>query len=224
MWRPIRESWLKSTTAITINNSQSLVALKPELYHIMPPLQAIITPLAPWVPRASGWAKWIYVALHTETTSINETALQFTFTLLRTKTPNYIWEQHMQDLHIFKQRNDHCRVPRHYNDNPKLGGWVTNVRSHFQFLQNGKKSSLLGTQQRLQQLQEIDFDFAPSKNNSNTKYCTAWTVGDNTCRSFTILNRRTVIAGSRNAPKRPKGLGAGSYMSVINTTSTRMVN
>jgi hypothetical protein len=84
------------------------------------------------------------------------------------KSPDYIWGQHMLDLHIFKQRNGHCRVPRHYNDNPKLGRWVMNVRSHFQFIRKGKKSSLI-TEERLQQLQDVDFDFAP-KNNSHTNY------------------------------------------------------
>ena len=84
------------------------------------------------------------------------------------KTPNCIWEEHMKDLHLFKQRHDHCRVPRNYSDNPKLGRWVMNVRSHFQLLQKGKKSTLI-TEERLQQLQEIDFDFAP-KYKSHTKY------------------------------------------------------
>mmetsp|Transcript_49 Transcript_49/g.68 ORF Transcript_49/g.68 Transcript_49/m.68 type:complete len:266 (-) Transcript_49:32-829(-) len=84
------------------------------------------------------------------------------------RTPNDIWEHHMKDLKSFKQRNGHCRVPRHYDENPKLGRWVMNVRSHFQFLQKGKKSSLI-TAERLNQLRELDFDFAP-KNKSHTKY------------------------------------------------------
>jgi Helicase associated domain len=84
------------------------------------------------------------------------------------RTPNDVWEQHMIDLAVFKERNGHCRVPRHYNENPKLGRWVMNVRSHFQFLQKGKKSSLI-TEERLQQLHGIEFDFAP-KNKSHTKY------------------------------------------------------
>jgi Helicase associated domain len=85
-----------------------------------------------------------------------------------TKTPSDIWEEHMKDLRHFKCKNGHCRVPRHYVDNPKLGRWVMNVRSHYQFLQKGKKSSLI-TDDRLKQLQEIDFEFAP-KNKSHTKY------------------------------------------------------
>lgn len=84
------------------------------------------------------------------------------------KAPDDIWEDHMKDLQHFKLCNGHCRVPRHFMENPKLGRWVMNVRSHYQFLQKGKKSSLI-TNERLEQLREIDFDFAP-KNKSHTKY------------------------------------------------------
>jgi Helicase associated domain len=43
-----------------------------------------------------------------------------------------------------------------------------NVRSHYQFIQKGRRSSLI-TPDSLKQLQGIDFDFAP-KNKSYTKY------------------------------------------------------
>jgi Helicase associated domain len=85
-----------------------------------------------------------------------------------TKTNSDIWDKHMKDLSIYKDNNGHCRVPRHYPDNPKLGRWVMNVRSHFQLLQRGKKSSLV-TDARLKQLQDIDFEFSP-KTKSHTKY------------------------------------------------------
>jgi hypothetical protein len=84
------------------------------------------------------------------------------------KTSSDIWDKHMEDLRIFINKHGHCRVPRHYEENPKLGRWVMNVRSHFQFLQRGKKSSLV-TDERLKQLQDIDFEFTP-KYKSHTKY------------------------------------------------------
>ena len=83
------------------------------------------------------------------------------------KTLGGNWEQRMQDLDLFKERHGHCRVPLRYNDNPKLGKWVMNVRSNFQFLQ-GKNNSV-STKEKLQQLQEIDFDFAP-KSKAHTKF------------------------------------------------------
>ena len=88
---------------------------------------------------------------------------------------NIFWDPLMKDLNLFKERNGHCRVPRRYSDNPKLGRWVVNVRSHFQLLQKGKKSSLL-TEERLQQLREIDFDFAPQqkKVRSSNYYVDLW--------------------------------------------------
>ena len=88
--------------------------------------------------------------------------------LSSSKTACDIWEEHIRDLMIFKQHNGHCRVPRHFGENPKLGRWVMNVRSHFQFLVKGKKSSLI-TESRLQQLRKLDFDFAP-KSKSHTKF------------------------------------------------------
>jgi hypothetical protein len=91
------------------------------------------------------------------------------------KSPDDIWGDHMKDLERFKLFHGHCRVPRHFLENPKLGRWVMNVRAHYQMLQKGKKSSLI-TRDRLEQLQEIDFDFAP-KNKSHTKYYVdRWTL------------------------------------------------
>jgi len=88
--------------------------------------------------------------------------------MITTNTNSDTWDKHMHNLRNFKDKNGHCRVPRHYEENPKLGRWVMNVRSHFQFLQKGKKSSLV-TDERLKQLQDIDFEFTP-KTKSHTKY------------------------------------------------------
>jgi Helicase associated domain len=84
------------------------------------------------------------------------------------KNPSNIWEDHMKDLYRFKDTYGHCRVPHHYEKNPKLGRWVMNVRSHYQFIQKGKKSSLM-TADRLKLLKDVDFVFAP-KSKSYTKY------------------------------------------------------
>ena len=145
-------------------NGNAMVALQIELYHAMPPL-----------PRLNN----TFITMGTDGI-VNQMELCRTayrnyvdqreegIPKIPAKTPDDIWGEHMKDLNQFKVRNGHCRVPRHYNDNPKLGRWVMNVRSHFQFIQKGKKSSLI-TEERLQQLQDIDFDFAP-KNKSHTKY------------------------------------------------------
>jgi hypothetical protein len=92
---------------------------------------------------------------------------QYSTTIVRKSTTD-IWNDHIIDLQNFKIQHGHCRVPRHFIQNPKLGRWVMNVRSHYQFLQKGRKSSLI-TAKRLVQLQTIDFDFCP-KNKSHTKY------------------------------------------------------
>ena len=89
------------------------------------------------------------------------------------KNPDRSWEQRMKHLNIFKQRHGHCRVPLRYTANPKLGRWVMNVRSQFQLLQKDKKSSLL-TEERLQQLREIDFEFAPQQKCSTEYFADLW--------------------------------------------------
>lgn len=85
------------------------------------------------------------------------------------KSPQEVWDEHIRELIIFKRTHGHCRVPRHYGENPKLGRWVMNVRSHYQFLKRGTKKSSLITEERLRQLEALEFDFAP-KNKSHTKY------------------------------------------------------
>jgi len=38
------------------------------------------------------------------------------------------WQEMMHDLLFFRRQNGHCKVPLHYPNNPKLGGWVHTVR------------------------------------------------------------------------------------------------
>ena len=104
--------------------------------------------------------------------------------------------------------------------NAKLGKWAMNVRSNFQFLQ-GKNNSVI-TEENLQQLQGIDFDFAPKNKKSHPN--STWIVGYITCRSFSSSNRRRVTVGSLIPPRQTKSWGAGSNTSVANTARARMVN
>jgi hypothetical protein len=141
-----------------------MVALTVELYNTMPPLASRFSSFNGMEKKIEANQIEFCRAVYQNYVDQQE-ALPHP---VHSKTPKDIWDEHMKDLYIFKQRNGHCRVPRHYNHNPKLGRWVMNVRSHFQFLQKGKKSSLI-TDERLRQLQDIEFDFAP-KNKSHTKY------------------------------------------------------
>ena len=111
------------------------------------------------------------------------------------KSPSEIWEDHMEELYAFKKKYGHCRVPRNYETNPKLGRWVMNVRSHYQFIQKGRKSSLI-TPDRLGQLQDIDFDFAPK-----TKSCTKY-YSDRWVHHLEELSRFKAMHGHCRVPQR----------------------
>ena len=112
-----------------------------------------------------------------------------------TKSANNSWDKHIRHLTLFKQHNGHCRVPRHFDENPPLGRWVMNVRSHFQYLLKGKKSSLI-TEKRLHQLQELDFDFAP-KNKSHAKF-----YGDRWMHHLQELHQFKAKTGHCRVPQR----------------------
>lgn len=103
------------------------------------------------------------------------------------KSREDVWEKHIRDLREFKGKNGHCRVPRHYNENPKLGRWVMNVRSHYQLVQKGKRSSLIN-QERLQQLENLDFDFAPKKKSHTQYYVDRWAQHMEELREFKEQN------------------------------------
>lgn len=65
--------------------------------------------------------------------------------------------KHLNMLQEFQKKYGHCRVPRIYSDNPSLGLWSERQRSLFRRKCLGMKSSL--TQERIQQLLDVGFDF-----------------------------------------------------------------
>jgi len=79
------------------------------------------------------------------------------------QTKYYIdrWLHHLDELRRFKQENGHCRVPQRYNPNRKLGGWVLYVRHQYRKHVSGQVSTM--TRQRMEQLEEVGFDFEPRK-------------------------------------------------------------
>ena len=46
------------------------------------------------------------------------------FTWVVNIEPDVRWEIMFEELRKFKEREGHCKVPRKYSDNPKLGRWV----------------------------------------------------------------------------------------------------
>ena len=71
------------------------------------------------------------------------------------------WLHHLEELHRFKEKHGHCRVPQRFTANRKLGGWVLYVRHQYHKHINGQSSTM--TRQRIEQLAELGFDFEPQK-------------------------------------------------------------
>ena len=71
------------------------------------------------------------------------------------------WAQHMEELRKFKRKNGHCRVPQRYTENKKLGGWCLYIRGQYRKMQLGEATTM--TRDRVQQLADLGFDFAPRK-------------------------------------------------------------
>jgi len=42
--------------------------------------------------------------------------------------PRRTWAQHFKEPEAFKRKHGHCRVPKSYPQNPKLGQWVSKMR------------------------------------------------------------------------------------------------
>ena len=52
------------------------------------------------------------------------------------------WTQHFQNLKKYATKEGHCNVPRIYSENKQLGMWVSNQRSQYRRLQEGKQSTM----------------------------------------------------------------------------------
>ena len=61
----------------------------------------------------------------------------------------------------YKAKVGHCRMPRRYAANPKLGRWVSRQRCEYRKKREGKSSPM--TEERIRALNDIGFDWGISK-------------------------------------------------------------
>lgn len=69
------------------------------------------------------------------------------------------WEEMFAELKKYKQKYGDTLVPQYYEDNPKLGWWVSDQRKHYKYKQSGKASWL--TDEQIARLNEIGFVWDP---------------------------------------------------------------
>jgi hypothetical protein len=65
------------------------------------------------------------------------------------------WEQHLEDLLSFREREGHCSVPHSHPENPALARWVKRQRYQYKVRVEGKTSTM--TASRIKVLEEIGF-------------------------------------------------------------------
>jgi glutaredoxin len=74
------------------------------------------------------------------------------------------WEEHLQELTIYKQANESTNVPRLFPSNIPLGQWVGTQRTQYRLFNLNEKSSM--TTERIKSLNELDFEWSPGKETS----------------------------------------------------------
>jgi hypothetical protein len=67
-----------------------------------------------------------------------------------------VWNESFEQLREFKLQSGHCRVPRRYDANPKLGLWVMKQRKYFKLHQEGTPSNSM-TPEHMRALQSVGF-------------------------------------------------------------------
>ena len=76
------------------------------------------------------------------------------------------WDVRFQQLKLFQERYNHCRVPQRY---PELGFWVKTQRMLYRKMINGKKSSM--TKKAAQTLESIGFEWRLSTERKAVPSC-----------------------------------------------------
>jgi hypothetical protein len=67
------------------------------------------------------------------------------------------WEDRLSELADYRTIHGHCNVPQNYNENPKLGKWVTAQKFQYRLLVEGKTSPM--TTFRIQALESLGFEW-----------------------------------------------------------------
>jgi len=69
-----------------------------------------------------------------------------------------IWQSKLELLRQYRERNGHCRVPFSYEiGGVKLGIWLSDQRVAYQKHSEGKPTTKIITQERIDQLRSLEF-------------------------------------------------------------------
>ena len=69
------------------------------------------------------------------------------------------FERRCFELETFKEEFGHCKVHQRYAGNPQLGKWCNHLRTAYRKIKNGEKANINLSQDRIDQLEEIGFQW-----------------------------------------------------------------
>ena len=113
-----------------------------------------------WVGRQRQYYKKWLRGVHTSITQeridqLNEIDFVWEVAKGGSQKDDALWKQRLKELKAYKKKYGDCLVPKTYEQNAKLGIWVSNQRAEYKKWLNGVYSKI--TQERIDQLNEIDF-------------------------------------------------------------------
>ena len=68
-----------------------------------------------------------------------------------------MWDRRLDELREYWEANGDCNVPNRFKPNPSLGSWVTNQRTQYRLLQEGRPSEM--TEERIGRLNSVGFEW-----------------------------------------------------------------
>lgn len=92
---------------------------------------------------------------------LNELGFTWVIRMPSARGPYVSWEDRLEQLQEYKAEHGDCNVPAKYSDNPKLGRWVSNQRTHYRLLKDGKRSTM--TNDRIRKLNCLGFTWSLCK-------------------------------------------------------------
>ena len=76
----------------------------------------------------------------------------------RNSTRRSTWEESRKQLADYKVKFLHTNVPQGYAENKSLGTWVNTQRRQYRLFKAGRNSYSCTTKERIQSLEELDFE------------------------------------------------------------------
>jgi len=93
--------------------------------------------------------------------------IDFVWEVGQSQPDDALWKQRFNELKTYKKKHGDCLVPQRYEQNPKLGRWVSVQRKEYKKLLNGENAFI--TEERIDQLNEIDFVWEVGKDQYKKK-------------------------------------------------------